>query len=209
MNRKVFGFGIILATLLAPIMVLASVTFDPFTGKGFVGKGDVQIPFGWNNAQLQANALQVSFTYSATNTYTVTEAWATGNPDNPWTLNSHTTTIPVDYSISSTLDGSPRQVKGQRQFTGFILTGFIGDPVVVGTLPTEDPVDWNTIIYDRKIGQTWYYGLETELLPFDADGNLYIEGNYKAVLSVELTSSTGGLYANFGVVSVLIWPPVV
>ena len=44
----------------------AAVTFDPETGTGFVGKGDVQVAFGWNNAQFQANATGLSFAYVAT-----------------------------------------------------------------------------------------------------------------------------------------------
>jgi hypothetical protein len=35
---------------------LAAVTFDVNTGFGFVGKGDVQLAFGWNNKALQTNA---------------------------------------------------------------------------------------------------------------------------------------------------------
>ena len=37
------GIGLIVSS------ALASVTFDSATGKGFVGKGDVQIAFNWNN----------------------------------------------------------------------------------------------------------------------------------------------------------------
>jgi hypothetical protein len=32
------------------------VTFNETNGTGFVGKGDVQVAFGWNNKQLQTNA---------------------------------------------------------------------------------------------------------------------------------------------------------
>ncbi|MBD0349346.1 MAG: hypothetical protein ICV59_09355 [Thermoleophilia bacterium] len=41
----------------------ALVTFDPATGTGFVGKGDVQTAFGWNNAQMQARHTVISFEY--------------------------------------------------------------------------------------------------------------------------------------------------
>ncbi|MCW3996493.1 MAG: hypothetical protein NWE98_10160 [Candidatus Bathyarchaeota archaeon] len=207
-NKKSIGIFAILASILAVSMVLparALVTFDPATGTGFVGKGDVQLAFGWNNKALQDNALGVTFTYVAINEYLVTEVWATGNPANPWTLQSHTATVALSNSMSSALDGSPRQEKGQKQFTGFILSGISGTTVIGDLPPSEDTINWNAIVYDRKIGQTWYYNLETELLPFDANGNLYTEGNYKAVLSVELISSTGGLYTNYGATSVLIY----
>lgn len=197
--KKLIGVAICLAVAG---VAFAAVTFDPTTGTGFVGKGDVQLAFGWNNQKLQENATGVTFTYAATNEYLVTEAWATGNPDNPWTLTAHKDTINIQYSVSAAINGLPRP--GPQQFTGFNLYGFVGAPVIVGEIPETDTVDWAKIVYDRKIGQTWYYNLETELLPYDEDGNLYTEGNYKAVLSVELTSSVGGLYANYGGQSVLL-----
>lgn len=42
----------------------AAVTYDPATGYGFVGKGEVQIAYGWNNSTLQKNAKDVTFTSS-------------------------------------------------------------------------------------------------------------------------------------------------
>ena len=39
-----------IAALAVSTAALATVTFDPATGIGFVGKGDVQLAFGWNNA---------------------------------------------------------------------------------------------------------------------------------------------------------------
>ena len=39
----------------------ASVNVDPATGSGFIGKGDVQLAYGWNNATLQTNASSVGF----------------------------------------------------------------------------------------------------------------------------------------------------
>jgi hypothetical protein len=48
---------------------LAAVTFDPDTGKGFVGKGDVQNAFGWNDKALSTNVGGVSFSYSTTQTH--------------------------------------------------------------------------------------------------------------------------------------------
>jgi hypothetical protein len=39
----------------------ASVTVNPETGIGFVGKGDVQTAMGWNNDVLQKNAANVTF----------------------------------------------------------------------------------------------------------------------------------------------------
>lgn len=44
--------GAVTAAVCMVGSALATVTFDPGTGTGFVGKGDVQNAFGWNNAQL-------------------------------------------------------------------------------------------------------------------------------------------------------------
>lgn len=49
--------------LSAAAPALAAVTFDPATGMGFSGKGDVQVPFGWDAKQMRANASGVSFSY--------------------------------------------------------------------------------------------------------------------------------------------------
>lgn len=55
--------GAALATLALTIPAAnAAVTFDPATGTGFVGKGDVQTALGYNNAQLQKNASTLVFT---------------------------------------------------------------------------------------------------------------------------------------------------
>jgi hypothetical protein len=49
--RGGFGFLLCLATAGA---AFAAITFNPDDGTGFVGKGDVQEAFGWNNHALQA-----------------------------------------------------------------------------------------------------------------------------------------------------------
>lgn len=69
---------------------LAAVTFDASTGTGFVGKGDVQLAFGWNNKQLQANAAGVTFpgdrVSSGDTVPVVGEACSGGGPeDGEWT----------------------------------------------------------------------------------------------------------------------------
>lgn len=61
--------GVAAATLTAVAFAgpaSASVSIDPVTGAGFVGKGDVQTVLGLNNAQMQATL--VSFTMKSTTT---------------------------------------------------------------------------------------------------------------------------------------------
>ena len=54
-----------LALALASSSALASVTFDPVTGIGFVGKGDVQYTFGLNNHAMQAASPTTQFRWTS------------------------------------------------------------------------------------------------------------------------------------------------
>lgn len=176
--------------VLTTIATYATVTFDPATGKGFVGKGDVQLALGFNNAQMQNNAQTLVFTYISSVTYNITETWATGNIDKPVSLESHEITITTIRSINAVINYDART---HKQVDGFILTGFAGDPVIIGDpLPQIDQVYYTTYTWTDKKGTTY----TTDSMPVDASGNLYTEGYKKAVLSVEEVSSTGGLFVN-------------
>jgi hypothetical protein len=67
------GTTVAMTLLLAPA-ASAAVTFNETNGTGFVGKGDVQVAFGWNNKQLQTNATGVSFSFTQDATQAVTQA---------------------------------------------------------------------------------------------------------------------------------------
>ncbi len=184
--KKLIGVAICLAVAG---VAFAAVTFDPITGTGFVGKGDVQLALGLNNAQMQVQAGSLKFTYVTTDTYTVTEVWATGSADNPKSLNTHEITVSTTIGVNGIVAYQGRQM---NQITGFNLTGWAGEPAITGTVPEVDYVAWVTYTWtDNK-------GVEhtTDGMPVDENGNLYTEGNKKAVLSVEKTDSTGGLYVN-------------
>jgi hypothetical protein len=90
---------------------IAAVTIDD-DGKGFVGKGDVQLAFEWNNAQLQANAESLEFSVSAVSevSWTCTNA----SNDNVQVRERTTTTAGLVSSVA----------RRQNQTTGFNLTGF-------------------------------------------------------------------------------------
>lgn len=115
----------------------AAVTFDESTGTGFVGKGDVQLAFGWNNAALNANANGVDF--EAT---TVTEqktTWTCDRDAGPQTQERRNTTETTTQGVVTKIHRD-----NKRQITGFILDGYQGTPVVseehegpaVGSCPT-------------------------------------------------------------------------
>jgi len=158
------------------------VNYSPTTGTGFVGKGDVQTVLAMNNAQLQKAAGSLVFTYVLTNTYEVVNAWASGNVDNPVSLNYHTATVTTIAVLNDVVTYLSRN-NPKSDVTGFNLTGF-GATTVTGTIPVPSPTVTHT----------------TDQLPayYDANGNLalYLGGDNKAILSVTLLDSVGGLFVN-------------
>jgi hypothetical protein len=121
------------AVALAASTVFATVTFDPNTGTGFVGKGDVQLAFGWNNAALQTNAAGVTFTYNVTNSYTAVCTWVTGEGTRGEQTHN------VNHTKASSLVGNVIvDARTRTQITGFNLTGWMGDePTETGETPVE------------------------------------------------------------------------
>ena len=105
------------------------VTFDPATGTGFVGKGDVQTAFTWNNKALQDNAAGVTFNYSSTETYEAVCQWFTGPAHN---RKSHIKERTRTTGVNATVSYDARQ---RNQITGFTLTGFGANTVSGDELP--------------------------------------------------------------------------
>lgn len=115
----------------------AAVTFDPATGEGFVGKGDVQTAFGWNNKQLQDNASGVDF--EATTVTEQESTWTCDRDAGPQAQERHNTTTTTTQGVVTKIHRD-----NKKQITGFILDGYEGSPVVseeqegpgVGSCPT-------------------------------------------------------------------------
>lgn len=113
-------------------VALATVTFDPQTGVGFVGKGDVQLIYGWKNAQLQQNAKQVQFQ-------------VVSEEENAWTCSRPAPTprdpdreITQQRNNTTTTEGLVTTVARERnQVTGFNLIGYSEEGV---TTSTDGPV---------------------------------------------------------------------
>lgn len=102
-----------------------AIEIDGTTGTGFVGKGDVQYTFGWNNAQLQQNADKVRFRAAST---VVTERTWVCSRTNPQGVEltqerARTTTTVVQGLLSAV--GRLR-----NQITGFNVLGYSGTPSV-------------------------------------------------------------------------------
>jgi hypothetical protein len=114
--------------------VAAAVVLDLETGVGFVGKGDVQSVFGWNNPALQANHAGVQFRIAM-------------SMETTWTCSRPHPVKPEDIvqerSSTTTLQGLLSSTARERnQITGFLLEGFDGTPTsstdgpAVGTCPS-------------------------------------------------------------------------
>src|SRR5215212_6865659 len=101
-------------------VALAVVTFDPATGMGFVGKGDVQLAFGWNNQQLQTNAGSVTFRAL---TETVEDSTWTCDRDAGPQIQERTRTRRA--AIQSVVGSIARE---RNQINGFNLIGYSGTP---------------------------------------------------------------------------------
>ena len=113
--RKLFSIGA--ALMFASAIASASVRFDPPTGNGFVGKGDVQLVYGWNNKQLQDNAASVGSSLRPSVTdCSVARGSGRTTPENR-SAHLDTTTVRA-WSV--------RSPARRNQITGFILNGYNG-----------------------------------------------------------------------------------
>jgi len=147
----------------------ASVAVE--SGSGWVGKGDVQTALGGlNNSAIQTlvNEDGVHFTYTVTDTYLVTEEFYTGPDAN---RKQHEVTETTTYEVDAVVASDARQVKGQKQWTGFNLSGFEGVPVVSGDVPA---------VGDHTVTDPQNPGTNSDHI----------------VVEVAKTGSTGGLFVN-------------
>jgi len=125
MRKFAIAAAVAAATISSAAMAL--VTFDSTTGAGFVGKGDVQLAFGWNNAAAQRNAGAVTFQYESSNEYETVCVWTTGNRNPTVHRNTNTRSTSVSSTVAADL-------KKTGQYTGYYLTGF-GATTTTGEVP--------------------------------------------------------------------------
>jgi hypothetical protein len=114
------------ALALVSSAALATVTFDSSTGTGFVGKGDVQIAFGWNNKAAQDNAKAVAFSLETDDMYDVTCEWDTTTGHG---LIHHGVTNHKHQGVNASVAYDARM---KNQYTGYTLSGFTGTPTITG-----------------------------------------------------------------------------
>jgi opacity protein-like surface antigen len=104
---------------LTATAAFAAVTFDPETGEGFVGKGDVQEAFGWNNRAVNDNAADVTFTFEEQASYTfVCSRVQQQHGYQEQTFNNKVIGVDADVEFEKRRNG------GNGNLTGFLLTGF-------------------------------------------------------------------------------------
>jgi hypothetical protein len=105
----------------------AAVIFDATSGTGFVGKGDVQLAFGWNNKDTSANQANVSF--NVFKTETIVREWdcvRTMNNGDIRTIERNNSTKTLSRGVVSNLvrDNKTKNV------TGYQLTQYGSDTVI-------------------------------------------------------------------------------
>lgn len=134
--KAVVGAGIAAGALSITSLAGAAVTFDSATGSGFVGKGDVQLAFGWNNKQLQTNLAKVTVSLEQAST-TVTEVtWECTNTRNE-NLQERERATTATASTVGVVEAVGRD--GKNQITGVNLQGWEGEPTVTSELTTDGP----------------------------------------------------------------------
>lgn len=127
----------VVGSLIGAISPTTAAVLVDDTGIGSIGKGDVQLAFGWNNKQMQANYKAVSFSGRFKQTY----EWVCEGTDEVKVgtgkyVTKYVVTVYDEKSknLNSELSiGTEGKVK--NQFVGWALTG-----IVDSTLPTSEKV---------------------------------------------------------------------
>lgn len=110
---------------------LAAVTFNAASGTGFVGKGDVQLAFGWNNQQTNNNASLLSFKTEQTTSYDATCEWETITGGKESKVIPHIVTNTKTSQVNGAVAYDIRKSGGVQNVNGFNLTGY-GSVVTIG-----------------------------------------------------------------------------
>lgn len=167
--KKSFSTMTTAVLLVATLAVAGAAVTVNADGTGFVGKGDVQLAFGWNDHVLQANAAGVSFTYDSTDLYSGVCTFTTGEGTRGEQTHNvaHTKKTVVNSAVAYEVRKNP-----QIKVTGWNLNGF---------------------------------GASTEgAIPEVGGACVGFPGNGATWVSVELVSSSGGLFVHYGAQSVLL-----
>lgn len=182
MNRKSILAFALAGALVTTATVLADVEFDPATGTGFSGKGDVQSAFHWNDELAQQNIPSVTF-HAELIQYEKQGCYITGQPPSPETLVGYrhhyrTGTAGVNFE--------PRR-NPQDKINGVYLLGYSSEIIWS---------DWSDPVGDN--GET-----EGNACPgFSPPG----PSTHPAKEWIPEGTVAAGLFVTFNGVTVKIWP---
>jgi hypothetical protein len=185
LTKALIGAALAAVTLAA----FATVTFDPATGVGWVGKGDVQLAYGWNNKQMQdaeKNKL-ISFQWNAVDSYAGVCEWIT---DNGRVQKTHDVTHKKSTSVSWAVPSAARNNSSGKDGsnTGYYLTGYGGS------------VDTGTINGDAGL-----FAKYPLVLGGPCPGNNGTDGTWVEIIA---NTSSAGLYVLYqGANPKLLWDP--
>jgi hypothetical protein len=147
MRRFVSKFAVVgaLAMVLAIGMVgwaVAAIIGPDANGFGFVGKGDVQLVYGWNNKALQDNASKVDFqAFSEETTSWTCSKPNPSDPSKPDIVNQRSTTTTTQGLVTTVARENSKGKDGP--VSGFYLQGWEGTPTqtttgdVLGSCPAN------------------------------------------------------------------------
>jgi hypothetical protein len=161
MKTALKGIIGVAACAVAAVTAYAAVIVNE-DGSGFVGKGDVQLAFDWNNSMLQKNAGTVQFRYSEKLKTTWVCLHEVGGVKNPQTLEHSKQRI---TNVNSKVAYDTRNNK-QGAITGFTLTGWgaaqdSSEGNQPGTCPTGQELKEDSIVTEE---------LSAEAFEVKADG---------------------------------------
>ena len=130
MFRKTAAAAVMGAGLLLAAAGSASAYTMDSAGVGWVGKGEVQTAYGWNNKAMQDNVGGVTFAYDSTSTYEVVCEF-----DNPG--GHHVITNTKRSSVNAAVGSDARNNSSGKQgpMTGWYLTGLGAVTSTGGALP--------------------------------------------------------------------------
>jgi hypothetical protein len=121
-STKILAATAATALALSVAPAWAAVTFDSATGTGFVGKGDVQEAFGWNDKAIQSNAADITFAYDEFSEYSADCVRVVGAQENIVRV-PQTSRVGIDSNV----DFDTREKKN-KTVTGFNLNGYVTEP---------------------------------------------------------------------------------
>jgi hypothetical protein len=110
---------VVLAVALGASATWAEVSINAAGGFGWVGKGDVQQAYGWNNKTLQTNAQGVSFEVKEHQKLTIV---CEIEKELGKVVEVRYPELNITRNVISTTDSDPRQ--NNSRFTGYRLNGY-------------------------------------------------------------------------------------